>query len=83
MAALCAALVTSIRRSVNMNHLMNVLDGITSVLDWATSSRPYVVQRGGFALDQKRLKDDARRVGNDMQKAINRYGRQPRTPGKG
>lgn len=60
-----------------MNHLLNVLDGIASVFDWAAENRPYTTTRGGFARDQKRLRGDATKVGNDMRKAIKKYGGEP------
>lgn len=59
-----------------MNHLMNVLDGIASVFDLAPRPGVYAVRGDGFSRDQKRLQGDARKVGNDMRKAVRQYGKQ-------
>jgi hypothetical protein len=61
-----------------MNHLLNVLDGFASV--WGLHSqagRAYVLERrGGFQLDQARLRGDAERVGDDIKKSVRTYGEQ-------
>lgn len=62
----------------DMNHLLNVLDGFVSMLNWGphTHRRAYVISRGGFARDQNALRQDAINVGNDLRTAIKVYGQQ-------
>lgn len=60
-----------------MNHLLNILDGFASVIDFHLKvGRPYVNRRNGFAVDQQNLRRDVVIVGSDIRQTIRRYGEQ-------
>lgn len=58
-----------------MNHLLNILDGFSSILDFNLKpGRCYV--RNGFRADQRNLKSDVLKVGADLKKSVSDYGQQ-------
>ena len=58
-----------------MNHFLNVLDGFVSILDIPSQSgRVYVRRSDGFVLDQKHLRSDSEKIGNEIRKALRIYG---------
>jgi hypothetical protein len=60
-----------------MNHFLNVLDGFVSILDLPSQSgRVYVRRRDGFAVDQKHLRSDVEKIGDDIKKVLRVYGEQ-------
>lgn len=62
-----------------MNHLLNVLDGFASILEWKISGRAYVHSRDGFRRDQEKLRRDVKIVGRGLEKVIRVYGEQSRS----
>lgn len=60
-----------------MNHLLNMLDGFASILDFNLKpGRTYLRRRGGFVVNQKRLRSDVKNVGEDLRKSLSEYGKQ-------
>ena len=59
-----------------MDHLKNILAGLSSVLVIAPGSDYVQPQRGGFARDAERLRGDVKRVGTDMRRVTEHYGKQ-------
>lgn len=51
-----------------MEHLKNILAGLSSVLVLAPGSDYVQPQRGGFSRDAQRLRGDVQRVGADMRR---------------
>lgn len=59
-----------------MEHLKNILTGLSSVLVIAPDSDYVRPGRGGFVRDSDRLRGDVRRVGTDMRRVTENYGKQ-------
>jgi len=54
-----------------------IKEGMLSIADSTVEPRVYVYPvAGGFQRDQEKLSNDVRVVGNDMKKAIKKYGSQ-------
>ena len=58
-----------------MEHLRNLLAGMRRVLV-LEGGRDYVRPQGGFARDRAALAGDARRVGENLRRAVARHGQQ-------
>lgn len=59
-----------------MDHLKNILDGISSAFMLGVEQRPYIRNRHGFRQDAAKLRQDAKRVGQGMKKVADRHGKQ-------
>lgn len=59
-----------------MEHLKNILAGLSSVLVLAPGSDYVRPEKGGFSRDAERLRGDVRRVGADMRRVSDGYGKQ-------
>ena len=59
-----------------MDHLRNILDGISSAFVFGGERRPYIRNHHGFKQDAAKLRKDAKRVGHDMKKVADRHGKQ-------
>jgi hypothetical protein len=57
-----------------MNHLKNFLDGFASVGGWCAPPRHYILPRNGFHKDHAKILGDAKRIGQDMKKALEKNG---------
>ncbi len=58
-----------------MEHLKHLLEGMRQVLVFDTGS-DYIRPSGGFVRDAERLRGDVRRLGRDMTRETERYGKQ-------
>jgi len=65
-----------------MEHLKNFLDGVASAVIWGAHPRAYRIGADGFRQDRDKVNRDARRVGNDLKKSLERHGKQV-TPSRG
>lgn len=59
-----------------MDHLRNFFAGFTLAANWGPQERTrYRRPQGGFLRDQKKLRGDVQRVGEDLKKAYVRHGK--------
>ena len=65
----------AIHYSTIMNNLRNFLDGFALAINWGTPQRSYQLTRGGFRHDQEKLRNDVKRVGQNLRQATKRHGK--------
>lgn len=58
-----------------MTHLMNLIAGMASIFDLAPRQRSYPIRKNGFFIDQKHLRGDVNKLGDDIRKVLNKYGK--------
>ena len=65
-----------------MNHLLNLLEGFSSVFDFSPfARRSYDKSSQGFAEDQKRLRGDFARSAADLTSTLEKHGETAKSSG--